>query len=933
MAINLCQKQFIQLPSSVYCFALRLIILLLSFTLLLAFKATAQDYSISGDVIDSTEQKPLYLANVTLRNQQDSLVSATVTDEKGHFLLEKIRNGTYHIRVSFVGFKTFRKDIIVQGKPITLDQIILAEDPTNLDSVSVIGEAEAVILKTDTVEFNASAFKTTDEASLEDLLKKLPGLEVEDGKVKTQGKDITKIIVDGKPFFEGSPESALKNIPADMVKKIQVIDEKSKETEFTGHDDGVRTKVINVVTKPERRRGYFGRSGLTYSHPDRYNLNGNLNFLRGKDRFSFTGGYNNLGGSSGGGAEQVYLSSGGGVPIQIPSFGGGSGGISENKSFSTYYYSEVNKKLEITLSYRYSDSQTESSKDISRQFIQASDEGRIYNEKSENSSARNNHNGSIRLVYKPSKKDVLTLSQSVSSNTSNTSSQLEGITLLNDELLNSTENLNFSENKGNSWSNALSWRHKFEKKGRTFSLSTSNSVTNGSGIDTVRSTNIFTSGDVENQIFDQISDPDRKTKSHRATLSYTEPLAEKSSLRLSYTGSLSINDQQRLLLDFNESDDAYTDLDPQRSSDYKLTNTSHSFYAGVGFKLKEINISANASYKNQIIKNDQVYPNVIDTKNSFPGILPSLTVRKSSKDGKQSSLTFRRSMRAPSAQQLQDVIDNTNPLFIRQGNPDLNASFSNSISLSHYDYNEKQKSFVQISGSLSFTNNSVVSSTIVGNGDNSPEGIVLPIGARLTTPVNLDGRMSTSVSVQVSKPIKEKKLRFSMMGSIRYNKTPQILNGVNQVTHSTNYSVSLGFSSNFNEKLDMSLRAVPNYSIVNNSNQEQTDRKYFGLSNSFRATWKFVEGFSVNTSLINRVQGSIEGIAGTNQWLWNMSLSKKLLKKKLDFRISATDILRQNALINRNITSEYIQNSETNVLRQIIRFSLSYKFTKMGGGK
>lgn len=914
--------------------ALRLIVLFLSFTLILASKVTAQDYSVSGDVIDSTFQKSLYLANVTLRNEQDSLVSAAVTDEKGHFLLEKIRNGSYLIRVSFVGFKAFRKVIKVQGKPIKLDQIILAEDPTNLDSVSVIGEAEAVILKTDTVEFNASSFKTTDEATLEDLLKKLPGLEVEDGKVKTQGKDITKIIVDGKPFFEGSPESALKNIPADMVKKIQVIDEKSEDTEFTGHDDGVRTKVINVVTKPERRRGYFGRSGLTYSHPDRYNLSGNLNFLRGKDRFSFTGGYNNLGGSSGG-AEQVYISSAGGVPIQIPSFGGagGSGGISESKSFSTYYYSEVNKKLEVTLSYRYSDSQTESSRDILRQFIQASDEDRIYNEKSENSSARNSHNGSIKLIYKPSKKDVFTLSQSLSRNTSNTSSQLEGITLLNDELLNSTENLNFSENKGDSWSNSLSWRHKFEKKGRTFSLSTSNSVTNGSGIDTVRSTNIFTSGDVENQIFDQISDPDRKTKSHRATLSYTEPLAEKSSLRLSYTGSLSINDQQRLLLDFNESDDAYTDLDPQRSSDYKLTNSSHSFYAGAGFKIKEINISANASYKNQIIKNDQIYPNVVDTKNSFPGVLPGLTIRKSSKDGKQSSLSFKRTMRAPSAQQLQDVVDNTNPLFIRQGNPDLNASFSNSITLGHYGYNEENKSFIQISGTFSSTNNSVANSTIVGNGDNSPEGIVLPIGARLTTPVNLDGRMSTSVSVQVSKPIKEKKLQFSMMGSIRYNKNPQILNAINQITHSTNYGVSLGFSSNLNEKLDMTLRVAPNYSVVNNSNQEQTDRKYFGLSNSFRATWKFIEGFSVNTALSNRVQGSVEGIAGTSQWIWNMSLSKKLLKKKLDFRISATDILRQNAIINRNITSEYIQNSETNVLRQIVRFSLSYRFTKMGGGK
>ncbi|MFY0593704.1 outer membrane beta-barrel protein [Roseivirga sp.] len=894
-----------------------------------AFTAKGQKYSISAEVIDSTYKEPLFLANVALRNAKDSLLKATVTDEKGRFLLENVANGTYKLNISFVGFKLFQQQITIKDAPLKLGLITLAEDPTNLDSVSVVAEAEAVILKKDTVEFNASAFKTTDEASLEDLIKKLPGMEVEEGKVKTQGKEITKIIVDGKPFFEGSPDMALKNIPADMVKKVQIIDEKSEETQFTGHDDGVRTKIINVVTKPEKKKGYFGRSGLTYSHPDRYNLNGNINFLKGNNRFSVSGGYNNLGGGAGGSREVMMISNGVAIPQNIG--GGGNGGISENKSLSTYYYSEINKKLEVTLSYRYSDSQTESFRDISRQFIQASDEGRIYNEKSENSSNGNNHSGSIKVTYKPTKNDEIRITQSLSQRTSNNTSSLEGETLLTDELLNSTDNFNFSESLNNSWSNNLSWRHKFKKKGRTLSISAANSVSNSAGTDTVRSTNIFTSGDVENQIFNQISDPDGKTKSNRATISYTEPLAEKSSLRVSYTGSRNINDRQRLLLDFNESDQDYTDLDPLRSSDFELTNTSHRVYAGVGFKIKEINFSANTTYQSQIIENSQVYPNNVNTRNTFNGHLPSLTLRKSTKDGKQSSISFRRSMRAPSANQLQDVIDNRNPLFIRQGNPNLNASFSNGITIGHYSYNEKSLSFLQISGSVTFTENSIVNRTIVGNGSNSPDGIILPIGARFTAPVNLPGRMAANAYAQVSRPLKGKKLRMGISGSAGFSKNPQILNGINQVARSINYGLSLSLNSNFNDKLDMSLRMAPNYSIVKNSNQEQGDRSFSTLSNSFRATWKFIEGFSATTSISNIVQGEVEGIAGTSQWLWNFSLSKKMLKKKLDFRISATDILRQNALINRNITAEYIQNSETNVLVQIVRFSLAYKFTKMGG--
>lgn len=896
---------------------------------MLGINLQAQKSSIDGQVIDSAYQKPLSSANVVLRDNLDSLISATISDQEGKFIIKGLSKGNYRLRISFLGFKPFIKNISLDNNYVSLGKILLVEDPTDLDTVSVTAEADAVVLKTDTVEFNASAYKTTDEASLGELLKKMPGIEVEEGKVKTQGKEIVKIIVDGKPFFDGGPQSALENIPASMVKKIQIIDEKSKEAQFTGHDDGERTKVINIVTKPEKKRGYFGRSSATYSHPSRYNLNGNINFLRKEDRFSLTGSYNNLGASSG----QNYVTMNG-VEVQIPNLNQfQQGGISESRSLSGYYYTKPNEKLEVTFSARINNSENSTSRDISRQFLQTADEGRIYNEQSENSSASNGQSGSLRVIYTPSKRDNISFNQSFNTSTSTSFSNLTGITLLNDELLNSTENLNYSNAASEGWSNSITWQHKFIKKGRTLSIKTTNARSSGNGIDSVRSENIFASGDIGDQIFDQISDPDNSNRKHSAEISYTEPLAEKSSLRLAYTGNLNIIENQRLLLDFNEVDNAYTDLDPQRSSDYELNNISHKLSSSVGFKLSDYNVSTSLSYQQQSIENIQVYPNQIDTKNSFNGLLPYLSIRKSDKSGKQSSLSFRRSMRAPSATQLQDVLDNRNPLFLRKGNPELNASFSNSISLNHLDYNEKTLSYAQISGSLSFTDNSIVNSTLVGDDSNSPENISLPVGARLTRPVNLAGRMSANLRVGLSKPLKGKKLNLGVTGSIAYNRNPQLLNEISQLTKSTNYGFSLRLNSNFNDKLDLAISANPSYSIVNNTNREQKDRKFFTLSNSFRATWKFLDGFSVNTSVSNRVQGRIEGISGTSLWIWNMSLSKKLLKKKLDFRISATDILRQNALINRNVTAEYIQNSETNVLRQILRFSLSYKFTKLGGSK
>lgn len=903
--------------------------LVLILLLVIGANAFGQGASIEGIVLDSAYKKPLPSANVVLRNELDSLVQATISDQGGKFIIKGLAKGAYHLRISFVGFRSYHKNVSLKDGPLSLGKIYLAEDPTDLDSVSVTAEAEPIVLKKDTVEFNASAYKTTEDASLGELLKKMPGLEVEEGKVKTQGKAVTKIIVDGKPFFDGNPASALENIPANMVKKVQVIDEKSEEARFTGHDDGKRTKVINIETKPEKKKGHFGRSSLTYSHRSRYNLNANINFLRKDDRFSLNGSYNNLGATSG----QNYVIVNGqefdASNLNIPQ----RGGITENRSMGGYYYTKPSEKLEVTLSFRLNGSESNVFNDISRQFIQSADEGRIYNEQSEKNSNSGGQSGSVRVVYKPSKKDEIFFNQSLNHSRSTNSSSLRGITLLDDQLLNSTENLNYSNATSEGWSNSLTWRHKFKKKGRTLSIKSTNSRSSAGGIDSVRSENIFATGDIENQLFDQISDPDNINRRHTAEISYTEPVAEKSSLRLSYNGTLSITDNQRLLLDFNEGNNAYTDLDEQRSSEFELNNLSHKINSGFSFKLSDFNLSTNLSYQSQTIENMQVYPNAVDTKNSFSGLLPYLSIRKSNKQGKQSSLSFRRSMRAPSATQLQDVLDNRNPLFLRQGNPALKASFTNSISLSHLEFSEKTRSYIQVSGTLSFTENSIVNNTIVGDGSNSPEDILLPVGARLTKPENLAGRMTAGINVNLSKPLKGKKLNLGLGGSINYNRNPQLLNTLSQLTKSTNYRVSARLSSNFNDKLDMSISTNPTYSVVNNTNREQNDRKYFTLSNSFRATWKFWNGFSLNTSLSNRVQGRIEDIAGTSLWIWNMSLSKKLLKKKLDFRVSATDILQQNALINRNITSEYIQNSETNVLRQVFRFSLSYKFTKMGAGK
>ncbi|WP_323756765.1 TonB-dependent receptor [Roseivirga sp.] len=887
----------------------------------------SQEATISGTVLDSTEQKPLYLANVILLQQNDSLYKAMTTSEKGEFSFSKLTKGTYKIDITYVGFKPYSKTFEFNNKSIDLGKIFLADDLMLLDSVSVEGIAPAVVLKQDTVEFNSSAYKTTSEANLEDLLKKMPGLEVKDGKLTSQGEVITKIIVDGKPFFQNSPEFTLKNLPADMVSKIQVIDEKSKEAIYTGHDDGKREKVLNVVTKPEKRRGYFSTLGLTYSPPERYLASGNINFIRGKDRFSFSGSFNNL--SSGGGERYIDLGGGQGM-VNVEGIGS-NGGISQQSTFRTYYYSEIIPKLTANASYSYRGAITKSINETSQQYIQAADSGRVYNQRSERENNNISHSTSLSLEYKPSDNNRFTLRQSFSLSEGKNTSHVTGNTFMNDEEINSTNNRNFSELDGNNWSSSFSWWHKFSKKGRTISINSSLGQSESTGIDSVRSINRFSTGNVSNQDYDQFSKPEDNTNRFSTQVSYTEPIGEKQSLKLSYKRDINKTDNKNLLLNYNNNESNYTDIDTLRSSQYNNLLTKDEFNSGIQFKVGDINISAGAKYQLQRIENDQTFPRSTALDRRFDGFLPNVNLSFRNKEGKQIRLNYSRSMGVPQASQLQDVLNNSNPLFLRRGNPQLSESYSNRLTLTYAIFNKDTKSYISFNLSGGTTENTVVNNTIIGNGSNSPDGIELPVGARLSTPVNMSGRRNMNGSVNISKPIEKWKLNVQVGGSASFSRSPQFLNGIIQVSENANYGIGFGINSNFSKKLDISLSTRPGFSNVKNPSNEAGNRRYSQMASSLRGTYKSESGIFITTSLTHQQNGKVGNIDGTNQLIWNMSFGKSFFKKKMDFSITASDLLRQSSVINRNVTSEYIQNSETNVLRQIIRFRLGYKLNKFGG--
>ncbi|NVK85731.1 MAG: TonB-dependent receptor [Cytophagia bacterium] len=898
------------------------------FLFLLSFQfLNAQDFKIEGEVKDSTSSEPLSYANVILKTPSDSIFRSDVTDDKGKFELTKIPSGNYTLSISFVGFNPYTQELKLE-KDLDIGTIMLQESTTTLGELTIEGAAVEVIVKEDTLEYNAAAFKVPEGSELEELLKKMPGVEIKDGSLTINGKKIEKILVDGKPFFNANIATLLKELPADFVKQIQVIDQKSEEAEFTGHDDGKRTPVVNVVSKPDKKKGYFGSLRGTISPPGRYDASGSFSYLKGKNRYSLNGGWNNLNSAN-------SFS----IPMEISSAdvsrllmmqAGGASGIGSQQNLGGSYSVEVNEKLEISTSLRWSNNNSLSQTDISREYIQSSDEGRIYNEQSERERDNTNVTGSLSIRYEPSKNNQYSFSQSVSSASSLSTNWKKGETILNGGLLNSTDNRGYMENERLGLDTRFGWRHKFAKEGRTLSLSFSNSHNKTDGADSVKSENIFTDGPIQQQIFDQVSKPDNMAINRSFSVAVTEKIGENSSLKLGYQNQMEEDKSEQLLYDFDPQTQGYTDLDPVRSSQYVLKNKNNSLSLNYGFKIKKYSISPRLTYQNILIKNDQVYPRVVDTENSFSGLNTGFSIYGRSEKGKQLQMSFSRSMTVPRAEQLQDVLDNSNPLFLRQGNPDLKSGFSNNLMMYYMLYNEESKQYTSIQISARSSENATTNYTIVGDGTNSPNGLVLPVGARYSRPVNVSGGKSVNVNISSSKRILKDDIGINYGLSFDYAFNPQYLNEQLQSSETLGYSLGLGAASHFSEKLDLNLSFAPRYSTVSNSSPEEPSNNYFSWTGSFRGKWVIAEEFYITSNLVYSYNGGVGNLGSFDRLLWTASLGKKILNKKLDLNIMANDILRQASDQDRSISAEYIENSSTALLRQVFRISISYKFNKLG---
>jgi len=932
---------------------------LLAILLLGITQAAAAQYWVVKGTVQDNQAKPLQAATVVLLNQSDSTKRAVSTKPDGTFRLTQVLNGNYQLTISFVGFTNFTKAIQVENGTLNLNEIKLQIDPKQLAGVTVEGLAQRVVQKGDTVEMNADAYKVNPDANAEDLLEKMPGVVIQNGQVQAQGENVKRVLVDGREFFGDDPNAALRNLPAEIIEKIQVYDEASDQAQFTGFMDGETSKTLNIITKASMRNGEFGKVYAGGGTDGRYNAGGSINLFREKSRTTILGQVNNiniqnfatsdlLGIVSGGGRRGRRGGGGRGGAGGGQAGGGGrfsnggdardflvgqQGGISETRAFGINYSLQASDKLNVTASYFFNQSDNRADESIFRQFTLAQNEGQTYQENSLVPSRNTNHRFNGTIEYKINDRNSLIIRPRLTIQENNGTSIVDGLTALNGETLNTAFNENRSELLAYNFSNNLLYRHSFEKRGRTFSINVNTALNQNDGDSWLVSENEFLVGNVNSQNFNQFSNMDQAGFTLSANATYTEPLTDKSQLLFTYRYGYQFNDSDKQTFDFSESEDDFTDLNIPLTNVFENDYITHR--AGFGYNLRgtkgTFTLRGNMQWAS--LDNDQTFPEIDNVDRSFTNFLPMLVYRYRVSRSQNLTFMYRTNTQAPSVSQLQNVVDNSNPLFISAGNPELNQNFQHTATVRYSKTNsEKGRTFFALL-SMNLSDNYIGNSTFIASrGETQIGDIVLQPGAQFYQPVNLEGYRNLRSFVSYGMPVSWLKSNLNLTASASYSRTPELINDQLNFAESPSFGMGLVLSSNISENVDFTFSSNSSLNLVNNSLANQANTDYLNQNTRFRFNWIFGDGFVFRSTTSHVMNSGLSEGFNQNFILWNMEVGKKLMKQKAELKLSVFDLLKENQSISRSITGSYIEDSQTQILTQYFMVSFVYNIRSFGQG-
>lgn len=860
-----------------------------------------------------------------------------VSDINGKFTFARIDRGKYLIKVTFIGYKTYSHTFEVKERTVDLGVIRLEEDPITLGEVEIVGKVPMGDQKGDTVKYNAEAFKVLPDASAEDLVQKLPGVTIQDGNIQAQGENIQHVFVDGKRFFDGDVNTALRNLPAEIIDQIEIFDRRSDESVFSGFDDGNRAKTINIVTKPNRRKGLIGKTSAAYGSDNRYMVGASINAFKGDTRFTFSGISNNINmsdfsiGETPGGGNRGRRGRGN----QSGSIGGPSGnGISSINNIALNYNDMWGKKMEVSGNYAYTHRNTDQYQSVYRGFIAPRDSGQVYSENNLRNNITADHRLNMRLEYNINERNRLLISPNVTFHEDEAFYSRTGHTFNDYGDLNQSENTSISNNLNYSFSNNILYSHRFVKPGRAITANLNTSFNNNLGEIYRLQNNIFFNGENRNELIDQYVTQNGLGYSWRGTLSYSEPLSDSSRIQLRYRLGNRLNDSDRRTYSFMEQTGEYDELNISLSNTFVSEFLTQGYEASYQYNGTKKRLQMGVEYQQADLHNNQQYPfEWVMNPVRFTNILPSAQYQYRFSQTRNIRIDYRTNTMEPSVSQLQDVIDNSNPLHLRTGNPDLKQSFQNRMSLRYQNFNSNNNHSFFISVIGSYTSNSITNSTFRAiEPINLTEDIILRRGSQLTRPVNVDNDWNIRTFFNFGRPLDIIKSNFNVGGSVGFINRPGVINDEINYSRTINTGVRFNLSSNISKKIDFNLSSNSSYNIVNNSLLPERNNTFFNQSTFVRYNWIFWKNLVYRSEFIHQLNAGLADGFNNNFMLWNMSISKKIFKNQQgEISASVNDLLNQNMSISRNVTDAYIEDNRSNVLQRYFMLTFTYNIRNFAG--
>lgn len=909
-----------------------------------AATAVAQPVAVRFRVADRATRDAVVGAVAELRSRTDTAAAAlyTTSDIDGRGLFPRVPRGEYRLTVTSLGYDSLRTDLRVGTTAVALDSLWLAPRAEAIDDVVVEVPALRSSVRGDTLSYRASAYKVSFGSDAGSLISKMPGLEIADGAIEAQGRNVQRVYVDGREFFGNDVMSAVRNIPADMIESIDIYNTQSDQSEFTGVDTGEGVTALNIVTLPDKRRGAFGRVFGAYGIPDKYIGGGNVNIFNNDRRISVIGLVNNVSRQNfsfedilGTTEESNSRTSNKNFMVRPMD------GISTVQAVGVNYSDDWGKKGKVTASYFFNRTDNHNTSQSDKQTFTSSDKLVLYNDENRSKALNLNHRFNSRIDYKFTERHSLMMRTSFSLQDNNARNELLSRTdnkFSDDDIrfVNRRHNFGLSDSKGFNVSNNLIYRYRLPGK-------KSHNLTFGFG-GTYRSYEQFsfprqyTFRDPDNIECDTAdyssrnitrTDRDQPGYDVNGSVSYTRALTKRSRLSLEYRINYTDNSVDRSTFVLTKENVFPDERNPKQSTEYDYAFLTHRVGSTYQYYFKKTKVAATLYYQHAEFNSDYAFPYQQKTDASFDNLTYNVVSNISITRNNTLKFTAVGRTSNPRATDLQGIVNTTNRQNVFAGNPHLDPVYTHRLTGQYIRTSPERGRTFTVSAEFSASPNTITDSLVIDTPDFviDDEGTLLGEGNQFTKPVNLSGFWNMRASVNYGMPVRWLRSNLNLRAGVSTGRIPSIINGERNELANSSYNAGVVLGSNISENVDFRVSYTGRYNVSKSSSQVRTlDNTYFSQTAKAEATFVAWKRLVVRA---NADYNYYKGITDTfleERLICNVLLGLKLFRNRLgEVSVGVNDLLDQNGTtFRRSVTGTTLRNVTNLAIGRYVSFQLTY---------